>query len=270
MPANTAKLTSSVAAFTRPVSGSLRAQYHIARRDIEDIRPIVIMPVTTLIFMAVFVFVGRKDLAAYSLVAPTLMSVGHMGFFVASELMSRERYSQTLELVVASPSPLWLILLSRIMVLTLVSLLGIVISWLIIRLVFGVTVAIHHPLLFTATLVLTALAAAGSSLITAALFCVARNVRTYQNSIVYPVFLLGGILVPITVFPEWIQPLGRVIYLYWSANLLRDTMQVAAPTGALGGLVAIAALGLAGTVIGALLIRRMLDRLRREGTIGLV
>ena len=46
-------------------------------------------------------------------------------------------------------------------------------------------------------------------------------------------------------------------------------MQVASPTGVTGGLAAIAILGLAGTAIGALLIRRMLDRLRREGTIGL-
>ena len=257
-------------AIARPLVGSLRAQASMTRRDIEDIRPIVVMPVHALIFMAVFVHVGRQDLAAYSLVAPMLMSVGQMGFFVASELMVRERYNQTLELVVATPSPLWLIILSRITVLTTLSLLGIVISWVIIRVVFGVTLSIQQPLLFGITLLVTALAAAGTTLITAALFSVARNVRTYQNSVLYPMSLLGGILVPITVFPEWVQPISRLLYLYWSANLLRDSMQDATPTGVLGSLGAITALGVGGAVIGALLIYRMLDKLRSEGRLGLL
>ena len=265
-----AAVASDVAGFTRPIAGSVRAQFSMTRRSIEEIRAIVVMPIHAVIFMAVFKYVGRDDLAAYSLVAPMLMSVGQMGFFMASELMARERNDQTLEIVVATPSPFWLIILSRITVMTVLSLLGIAVSWLIIRLVFGVTVTVHHPLIFGVTLIATTLAAAGTTLITAALFCIARNARTYQNSILYPIFLLGGILVPITAYPEWVQPVSRVVYLYWSANLLRDTMQVVPPVGVLGSLGAITVLGLGGAVIGILLIGRMLNKLRREGTLGLL
>ena len=254
----------------RPVRGSLVAQFHMTRRNVEDTRPIWVMPVYTLIFMAVFAYVDREDLAAYSLVAPTLMTVGQMGFFVASELMSRERYNQTLEIVVATPTPLWLIILTRISVLTSMSLLGLVISWAIIRVVFGVTVAVYHPVLFAVAMVVTALSAAGSTLITTALFSMARTARTYQNSIIFPLFLLGGIMVPITEFPAWIQPLSRLIYLYWSANLLRDSMSPETPVGAGASLAAVAALGIAGAVIGALMILRMLDKLRREGRLGVL
>lgn len=263
-------IAADVAALTRPIAGSVRAQFSMTRRSVEEIRAIVVMPIHAVIFMAVFKYVGRDDLAAYSLVAPMLMSVGQMGFFMASELLARERNDQTLEIVVATPSPFWLIILSRITVMTVLSLLGIVVSWLIIRLVFGVTVTVHHPLILAVTLIATTLAAAGTTLITAALFCIARNARTYQNSILYPIFLLGGILVPITAYPEWVQPVSRIVYLYWSANLLRDTMQVAPPAGVLGSLGAIAVLGLGGAVIGILLIGRMLNKLRREGTLGLL
>lgn len=260
----------SAASPLRPVLGSIRVQFHMTRRNVEDTRPIWVMPVYTLIFMAVFVYVGREDLASYSLVAPTLMTVGQMGFFVASELMARERYNQTLELVVAAPTSLSLIILSRITVLTTLSLVGLVVSWAIIRVVFGVTVAIHHPLLFTVAMIVTALSAAGTTLITAALFSFARTARTYQNSIIFPLFLLGGIMVPITEFPSWIQPISRLIYLYWSANLLRDSMAPEAPEGVVGALAAVAALGVGAAVVGSLLIRRMLDKLRREGRLGIL
>ena len=254
----------------RPILGSIKAQCQMIRRDPEDTRHIIVQPVHTLIFMAIFVYVGREDLAAYSLVAPTLMTVGQMGLFAASELMSREQYDETLEIVVSTPSPLWLIVLSRSTVLMVSSLLGIVVSWGIIRLVFGITVAVHHPSLFVATVVATAFASAGTTLITTALFCFSRTPRTYQNSVIYPVFLLGGILVPITAFPDWVQPISRLIYLYWSAGLLRESMQSAAPSGLMLSFSAIAVLGAVGTVLGAWLISRMLDRLRRDGRLGIL
>ena len=265
-----AGLTLRMRTVIRPILGSIKAQYHMFRRDPEDARPIIVQPVHAIIFMAIFVYVGREDLAAYSLVAPILMTVGQMGLFAASELMSREQYDETLEIVVSMPSPLWLIILSRITVLIVFSLLGIVVSWGIIRLVFGITVAVHHPWLFVATVVVTAFASAGTTLITTALFCFARTARTYQNSVIYPVFLLGGILVPITTFPDWVQPISRLIYLYWSANLLRESMQGAAPSGLIVSFSAIAVLGAVGTVLGAWLIGRMLDRLRRDGRLGIL
>ena len=216
----------------RPMAGAVRAQFSMCRRDVEDLLPVITQPVYSLILMAVFVYVGREDLAAYSLVAPLLMSVGVMAVFVASELMTREQDSQTLELTVACPTPFPLVLFSRILVVTFFSLIGIAESWLIVRLVFGVGVAIHYPWLFVGTMLLTALASAGTALITAALFCFAEAARTFQNSITYPVLLLSGALVPIAVFPDWLEPLSRFVFLYWSANLLRHSTQ---PDGARGG-----------------------------------
>ena len=253
----------------RPILGSVRAQATMTRRSIEDLLPIIISPLPALIFMAILVHAGRKDLAAYSLVAPMLMSVGSMAFFVASELMTREKSNETLELMVACPTPFSLVMFSRITVLTSLSLLGIVESWLIIRVVFGVSVSIHHPWTFTATMLMTAFASAGTALITAALFCFARTARTFQNSIMYPLYLLAGILVPVSVFPGWLQPLSRLIFLYWSANLLRDSMQATMPDLVLLRLGAITILGIGGALVGGALMHRMLNLLKRDGRLGL-
>ena len=253
----------------RPLAGAVRAQFNMSRRDVGDLLHAVTNPSLTLAFMAVFAYVGRKDLAAYSLVAPLLMSVGAMAVYVASELMTREREFQTLELSVVCPAPFPMVLFARIAVITAISLIGFVESWLIIRFVFGVTVAVHHPWLFAATMLLTAFAAAGTALIAGAVFCFAQAARTFQNSIAYPVFLLSGILVPISVFPDWLEPLSRLIFLYWSANLLRHSTQPAAPEGVLLGLGAIAVLGVGAALVGGMLMVRMLDHLRREGRLGL-
>ena len=257
-------------AVVRPLVGSVRAQFNMSRRNVEDLMPAITNPTLTLVLMAVFVYVGRRDLATYSLVAPLLISVGGMAIFVASELMAREQYSQTLELSVACPAPFPLVLFSRISVITSLSLIAIAESWLILRFVFGASLTIHHPWVFVAATLLTAFAAAGTALITAALFCFARTARTYQNSVMYPVYLLSGMLVPVTVFPDWLEPVRRLIFLYWSANLFRDSMQPAAPEGVLAGLGAIIALGIGSAFVGSALMVRMLNNLRREGRLGVL
>ena len=257
-------------ALIRPVVGATRAQFSMSRRNVYDLVPIVMQPAYTLVLMAVFVYAGREDLSAYALVATMLMGVAATAIFIASDLMTREQDFQTFELAIASPAPFPAIILTRMMVITSISLIGIAESWLIIRFVFGVSLAIHHPWVFAATMLLTAFAAAGTALIPAALFSFARSARTYQNSITYPVYIFSGILVPLTVFPDWLAPVSRVIFLYWSGELLRDSMQTATPEGVIAKLGAIAILGVGAALVGGALIARMIHYLKREGRLGIL
>ena len=257
-------------ALIRPVVGATRAQFSMSRRNVYDLVPIVMQPAYTLVLMAVFVYAGREDLSAYALVATMLMGVAATAIFIASDLMTREQEFQTFELSIASPAPFPAIILSRMLVITSISLIGIAESWLIIRFVFGVSLAIHHPWVFAATMLLTAFAAAGTALIPAALFSFARSARTYQNSITYPVYIFSGILVPLTLFPDWLAPVSRVIFLYWSGELLRDSMQTATPEGVIAKLGAIAILGVGAALVGGALIARMIHYLKREGRLGIL
>lgn len=231
---------------------------------------VIANPVYALIFMAIFVHVGREDLASYALVAPMLMGVVGTAAFVAGELVMRERRDQTLEVSVICPAPFPAVVFSRILVITAISMVGIVESWLIIRFGFGVEIAIHHPGTFAAAVLLTTIASAGTALMAAALFCFAEEVRTFQNSITFPLLLFSGVLVPVTAFPDWLEPISQIIFLYWSADLLRASMQPEVPQGANLALGALAGLGLGSTLLGAVLLGRMIGYLRREGRLAVI
>jgi ABC-2 type transport system permease protein len=107
-------------------------------------------------------------------------------------------------------------------------------------------------------------------LISAALICFARSTRAFQNGVSYPLFLLSGVLVPVDYLPDWLEPISRVLFLYWSAELLRDAMSPGPPEDVALRLAMLLLLGLAGGVIGAVLIGRMLIYLKRDGRLGLV
>jgi ABC-2 type transport system permease protein len=148
-------------------------------------------------------------------------------------------------------------------------LLGFAESWFIARVLFGSAVTFHHPWVVAVTLLATVFAAAGTALVTAALFSLGRTARTLQNSVTYPLYLLAGVLVPVTFLPLWVQPFSRLVFLYWSANLMRDAMTPEPVPQLVWRLTALVGLGIAGFAIGSVLVNRMLDRLRGEGALGL-
>jgi ABC-2 type transport system permease protein len=254
---------------TRVLKGSIRAQVALSLRSLDDARTLVAYPLFTLVFIAILEFSGRADLASHALVATTLMNVSGMALLVASELVARERNDQTLELVVASPAPFFLILLPRIAMITSLGLIGFVEAWFVVWLVAGVSVTIYHVWLLLLTLVLTILATTGTALITAAFLCFGRSTRTIQNSMVFPLYVLGGVLVPVTFLPDWIEPASRIIFLYWAAELMRDSLTAASPEDVLGRVAALAGLGAVGGAVGAALLTRMLQHLKQEGSLGL-
>ena len=248
----------------------VRAQFRMSRRDIGDLFLLIAHPVYALVFMAIFVHAGREDLASYALVAPMLMGVVGTAAFVAGELVMRERNDQTLEISVICPAPFPAVIFSRILVITTISMVGIVESWAIVRFGFGIEIAIHHPGVFAAAIVLTALASTGTALIAAALFCLADEVRTFQNSITFPLLLVSGVVVPIAAFPDWLEPFSRVVFLYWSADLLRVSMEAGAPQEVQLAIGALAGLGIGSTLLGGALLSRVIGNLRREGKLGIL
>lgn len=136
--------------------------------------------------------------------------------------------------------------------------------------VFGIVVDIEHPLVFALTVLVTAFAAAGTATIMASLFIVTRSARTFQNSLSWPFYVLGGVLVPVSFLPDWLEPLSAVVFLSWSADLLRASLAPEAVHDVGSRLAVIVLLGACGFAIGFALLARMIHQARRTATLGLV
>jgi ABC-2 type transport system permease protein len=255
--------------FLSTVQGVALAQFRSTRNYIEDLLPVLSQPLFTIVSIPIFLHAGRPDLVGYGLVAAVLMTIGQMAFFVASEVMHRERQDQTLELLVASPANYALNLGTRVLTLTSIGLVGFVESWLLAWLVFGIRIVIHHPVLLGITLLATTFAAAGSAVLTSALFSLTRNVRTIQHAFNGPLYLLGGVLVPVAYLPPLLQHLSPCVFFYWSANLLRASLSAAAPAHVAVSLAAILGLGSLAALAGIFVMRRLLYHLRGNGALGL-
>jgi ABC-2 type transport system permease protein len=245
-------------------------EVRVLRRSFGEMVVLVTAPLMTLVFLAITRHAGRDDLAPYAVLAPALIVLWGTALQISGEIVAREREFGALEALVAAPASFGAVTTGRIAAVTLLSLVGFAESWLAAWLVFGVVVTIWHPVAFTAALVVTGLAMAGTASIMAALFVLARSARAFQNSLNYPFYVLGGVMVPVSLLPGafWLEPVSKAVFLSWSADLLRDALSPAAVPDLLPRLGVVLALGAIGYLLGVVLLRRAVDRLRRTGTMG--
>lgn len=252
----------------RGLQGAVRLQFQIVRADRGYLNEILANPFFAIIFLGIVRGAGRRDLTAYALVAPVLITLWGMALEICGDIVDSDRGAGVLEGVVATPVGFPTVVSGRVLAVTLLSSVGIVETWLVARIGFGVDIVIHHPAALAATLVVTALAAAGTSVTMAGVFVLARTARTFQNSMNYPVFLLAGVIVPLSYLPAWLRPAGRLLFLSWSADLLRESLAPAPMVDLAPRLAVIAGLGAVGLWIGRAMLHVVLTRVRLLGTLG--
>lgn len=248
--------------------GAMRLQLQIVISDRGYLNEIIANPFFTIIFLGVVRASGRRDLTTFAIVAPVLMTLWAMALEISGEVVSSDRSLGILEQVVASPTPFPVVVVARVLTVTVLSAFALVETWLVARIGFGVTVPLEHPEVILATLVVTVLAMTGTALVMAAAFVLAGGARTFQNTMNYPIYLVAGVLVPISFLPDWIHPVSRVLFLSWSADLLRDALAAPPVPDVAFRLTMIVVLGAAGFLVGLSGVKLVLTRVRDLGTIG--
>ena len=248
------------------IAAAFKLQLQIVRRNPDYLMNLATVPIFTSIFLSIVRNAGRDDLIGFAVMAPVLMGLWGVSLFIAGEIIVTDRFAGILEGVVAAPAPFPFTVVGRVFAVTSLGLFSFVEAWLVARLGFGVGIPIHHPVLFLAAVLMTSAAMSGTALLMAAVFAFGRRSRPFQRAFSYPFYVLGGVLVPVAFLPEWVRPVSRVIFLSWSSDLLRASLQPAPVTHALWRLAVIAALGLAAFLIGWWLTTVILNRVRRLGT----
>jgi ABC-2 type transport system permease protein len=184
----------------------------------------------------------------------------------AGSAMQRERWWGTLELLVAAPRHFSLILLPTTLGLATVGIYNLVATLLWGRFLFGVHVTIAHPLLFALSIFGTVLSFGGLGFLFAVSFVRFRAAWVLGNFFEYPVWLIGGFLVPLALLPSWVHPISWVLAPTWGMNAIRESALGGTPLGDLGMCLG---LGLGYVTFGVLITNRVLRAARLRGSLSL-
>jgi len=254
----------------RTVSESFTMQMRLAFRTPNYWMTMVTTVPQVILFLSVVDAFDRPDLITNALMAPILMTMWSTSLWTGGSVMRDDRWRGLLEIHAASPQPYGLVVAARVGAVVLLSLLVLPITLVTAALTYGVDIQVDHPQLLLVTMIVTALAITGTGIIFSSMTILSRAANTFQSAASYPFLLLGGVFVPLALLPEWAHPLGRLVFLSWASDLVRDSVTAEVVEDVALRLGILALLGAIGFVAGQWLIRVVLAKVRVSGEISAI
>ncbi|MDX6449959.1 MAG: type transport system permease protein [Gaiellaceae bacterium] len=223
------------------------------------------------LFFATVAFFMFRTGHGSSALGPIGLAAAVMGIWTAtsvpaSSALQRERWLGTLELLVVAPRHLGLILLPITLAASTVGLYCVAGTLLWARILFGIHLTIVHPLLFALGLLATVVTIAALGFLMAVSFVGSRRAWALGSAVEYPVWLICGFLVPVSLLPDWVRPLSWALGPTWGMRAVREAAYGGAPVGPILLCLALAAVYLG---LGVAVLRFVIDSARRRATLSL-
>ena len=202
----------------------------------------------------------------YASLGSAVMGMWSATSTTAGGAMQRERWHGTLELLVATPPHFSLILLPITLAMATIGVYCLAATLLYGHFLFGIALTIAHPLLFVAAVAGTVLSFGALGFAFAVTFVRFRAAWAIGNLLEYPVWLIGGFLVPLVLLPHWVRPISWVLAPTWGMNAIRESALGGSP---LPDVALCLALGVVYLVIGVLVTERVLRAARMKAALAL-
>ena len=183
----------------------------------------VIQPV---IFASIAFFMfesgSREGVLLYVALGAGLMGIWSSTLFGSGGAIQWQRWQGTLEVLIASPAPFLLVLLPLTLATASIGLYAIVMTLVWGRIFFGVPLEFEHPLQLAVALPVTVASLGLLGLVLASTFVLYRNANAFANLLEYPIWLITGLLVPLSLLPGWVEPISWVLAPTWGIRAIRD------------------------------------------------
>jgi ABC-type multidrug transport system permease subunit len=254
------------------VSGALWMFLTAARMEARAMRvnPLLLVNSGMLpaVFLVIAVQTGRPHPGNETelVVAVMLTALWGSTVWMSGGVLRRERTYGTLARCVSGVWSPYLVLLGKSLGATLTSVGMILVSTGVTAAAMGLRLSLSHPGWIAVSLIVLVCSATALGALVSCLFLVTRNGLVWSHALMYPVFALGGLLIPTDALPGWLRWAPELISLRWIKECL---------VGAATGDVALAPLGVALLLTLAYFsaagfaYRRSVEVSRKEGTLDL-
>ncbi|MDR3282308.1 MAG: ABC transporter permease [Candidatus Methanoplasma sp.] len=181
--------------------------------------------VSPFLFTMVMLFLYGDDVDG-PIVLQAVLGGGVLGMwantlFASSFTISYDRMNGTLESIMVAPSSIYSILIGRSLWSTAIGLVNAVVVFVIAEVMFDADLTLANPVLFFVMLILTLFSLASVGMLIATAFIRTRMGRVLSTIAEYPIYVLSGALVPITVLPEGLRVFSYVLAPAWGIDAVK-------------------------------------------------
>lgn len=209
---------------------------------------------------------GDPDGLVYAAFGAAVMGIWTATSVAAGSALQRERWFGTLELLVAAPAHFSLILLPLAFATSAIGVYCLATTLLWGRFVFGIDLPFEQPFLLALAIPATVLSIGALGFLIAVSFARYRTAWALGSMTEYPIWLICGFLVPLTLLPEWVRPISWVLAPTWGMRAVRESATGGSP---LPDIAMCLALGGTYVAIGVVITESVLRAARKTASLSL-
>lgn len=183
---------------------------------------IIIQPIifATLLYM-IYKDSGINGFLSYVVLGSGIMSLWSSIVFSSAGDIERERYMGNLEILGVTKTPFTVILYGKILGNTVLGFVTFLISFLWITVIFGEVMIIKSPIMFLIGFLAMTISFMLLAVILALIFTASRSAQSFMNCFEYPIYILTGMVFPLSVLPEFFVPISWILSPTWAIKVLR-------------------------------------------------
>ncbi|MDP3487966.1 MAG: ABC transporter permease, partial [Bacillota bacterium] len=161
---------------------------------------------------------GDKGRFALATLGGGLMSAWNSIVVSSGRVLEVERSQGTLDGLLISPTPAFVVIGSKVLFNVLLSFASIILSYVSCRIIFGISLSVVIPVGLVLAFLGLGAAIWAMGLVMASGFLLSPNNRRMIELLNFPIYLLAGFVVPLSRFPLPVQIAGRLIPLSWATD----------------------------------------------------
>jgi ABC-2 type transport system permease protein len=209
---------------------------------------------------------GDPNSLVYAALGSAVMGVWTATSVSAGSALQRERWHGTLELLVAAPVHFSLVILPLAFATSAIGVYCMATTLLWGRFAFGINLTFEHPFLLAIAIPVTILSIGAMGFLMAVGFARYRNAWALGTLTEYPIWLICGFLVPISLLPGWVHPISWVLAPTWGMRSIRECATGGSPLPEAGMCLLLGAIYIG---IGVLLTESVLRAARLKASLSL-
>jgi ABC-2 type transport system permease protein len=166
---------------------------------------------------------GKPEALFFMAIGAGVMGIWSSTLFGSGGVISWQRWEGTLELLVASPPPLLVIVVPLTIATATIGIYSLSATLLWGWLLFDIPFHLVHPVLFVIALPAGVISMGLLGLLIAATFVLYREANALSNMLEFPIALVTGLLFTTALLPTWSHPIGWVLAPTWAVNAIRES-----------------------------------------------
>ena len=165
---------------------------------------------------------ARQGTLLYVALGAGMMGIWSSTLFGSGGAIQWQRWQGTLEYSIAVPPPLLLVIVPLTLATATIGLYSLTATLFWGWLFFDVPLEVADPVAFLVALPAAVLGLGLLGLVLASTFVLYRNANALSNLLEFPVWLITGLLVSLSLLPGWVGPFSWLLAPTWGINALRE------------------------------------------------